>query len=69
MQGEIKENVEAGRSVYTDDLMSYDDLDIADYEHKVIDHAIRYVDGKVHTNGLENFWSLEARTQGNLRQR
>ena len=28
------------------------------FEHKVIDHANRYVDGKVHTNGLENFWSL-----------
>src|SRR5882724_216622 len=28
------------------------------YEHKVIDHAERYVDGRVHTNGLENFWSL-----------
>ena len=26
------------------------------FEHKVIDHAERYVDGKVHTNGLENFW-------------
>jgi transposase-like protein len=28
------------------------------YEHKVIDHAEKYVDGQVHTNGLENFWSL-----------
>jgi hypothetical protein len=29
-----------------------------DYAHKVIDHAEKYVDGKIHTNGLENFWSL-----------
>src|SRR5437879_583939 len=29
-----------------------------DYMHKTIDHAERYVDGQVHTNGLENFWSL-----------
>jgi len=26
--------------------------------HQVIDHAEPYVDGKIHTNGLENFWSL-----------
>ena len=29
-----------------------------EFTHKVIDHAERYVDGKVHTNGMENFWSL-----------
>jgi len=35
----------------------YDGLS-QDYAHKVVDHAERYVDGRVHTNGLENFWSL-----------
>jgi hypothetical protein len=30
----------------------------SDYAHKVIDHAVKYVDGRVHTNGLENFWNL-----------
>ena len=29
-----------------------------EYAHKVVDHAEKYVDGQVHTNGLENFWSL-----------
>ncbi len=29
-----------------------------EYAHQVIDHAVKYVDGQVHTNGLENFWSL-----------
>jgi hypothetical protein len=24
----------------------------------VIDHAEKYVDGNIHTNGCENFWSL-----------
>ena len=43
--------------VYTDELLSYDGLS-ADYVHSVIDHAERYVDGQVHTNGCENFWSL-----------
>ena len=30
----------------------------ADFDHQVIDHAKAYVRGNVHTNGLENFWSL-----------
>ena len=38
--------------------MSYDGLKHQDFKHKVIDHAEKYVDGQVHTNGLENFWSL-----------
>jgi transposase-like protein len=49
--------VEVGSSVYTDALRSYTGLDIA-YDHRTIDHAERYVDGRVHTNGIENFWSL-----------
>jgi hypothetical protein len=28
------------------------------YRHQVINHAVAYVDGKIHTNGPENFWSL-----------
>jgi len=31
---------------------------LSEFEHQVIDHAVAYVDGKVHTNGCENFWSL-----------
>jgi hypothetical protein len=46
-----------GSSLYTDALKSYDGL-AADSAHEVIDHAETYVRGKVHTNGLENFWSL-----------
>ena len=57
----IREHVEAGANVYTDALMSYYGLD-AEYAHKVIDHAIAYADGQIHTNGLENFWSLLKRT-------
>ena len=41
-----------------------------DFAHQVIDHAEKYVDGQVHTNGLENFWSLVKRgLKGNLYQR
>jgi transposase-like protein len=56
LQTEVRQNVKAGSEVFTDALKSYDGLD--EYVHQVIDHAEKYVDGKVHTNGLENFWSL-----------
>src|SRR6266581_3634212 len=57
LQEEIKNHVEAGAALYSDDLRSYDGL-AGQYAHKVIDHAVAYVDGVVHTNTLENFWSL-----------
>jgi transposase-like protein len=53
----IEENVERLSTVYTDALPSYDGLD-SDYFHKFVDHAERYAEGQIHTNGLENFWSL-----------
>lgn len=57
LQSQVKAHVEAGVALYTDALQSYDGL-AQEYAHKVIDHAEKYVDGKIHTNGLENFWSL-----------
>src|SRR5437879_2633242 len=57
LQGEIRKHVEAGAALYTDALLSYDGL-AGDYAHKVVDHAVEYVSGPCHTNGLENFWSL-----------
>ena len=54
----VVENVEQGAALYTDALRSYDRMGERGYVHKVIDHAEAYVDGQVHTNGLENFWSL-----------
>jgi transposase-like protein len=54
----VLENVEQGATVYTDSLRSYDRMNEKGYVHHVIDHAEKYVDGQVHTNGLENFWSL-----------
>jgi len=53
----IRDYVKPGSEVFTDALRSYDGL-ATDYTHKVIDHAEKYAEGKVHTNGLENFWSL-----------
>ncbi len=57
LQTEVRKHVEAGSALYTDALLSYNGL-AGEYAHEVIDHAVQYVDGKVHTNGLENFWSL-----------
>jgi transposase-like protein len=53
----VEENVEPGSHLYTDEVVSYFGLR-KDYAHKVINHAEAYVDGQIHTNGMENFWSL-----------
>ncbi len=50
-------NVKPGSAIYTDSLGSYEDLG-QDFIHGVIDHSLHYVNGQIHTNGLENFWSL-----------
>ncbi|MGA3166720.1 MAG: IS1595 family transposase [Terriglobia bacterium] len=57
LQGLVKSRVAAGSAIYTDALASYDGLD-GKFFHQVVDHAVEYVHGNVHTNGLENFWSL-----------
>ena len=58
---EVRKHVEPGTELYTDSLKSYSGLK-ADYVHNVIEHAEEYVRGEVHTNGLENFWSLLKRS-------
>jgi len=60
MQPLVREHVEAGAALYTDALKSYIGLN-SDYEHNVIDHAVEYVHDRVHTNTIENFWSLVKR--------
>jgi transposase-like protein len=61
LQTNVYQLVERGSEVMTDALRSYNGLSDA-YTHKVIDHAECYVKGNVHTNGLENFWSLLKRS-------
>ena len=63
IQAEVRKYVKAGTALYSDALMSYQGL-AAEYAHQVIDHAVAYVDGRIHTNGLENFWSLLKRSIG-----
>jgi hypothetical protein len=57
----VRQHVAPGSEVMTDELPSYNEL-APDYVHKVINHAECYVKGNVHTNGLENFWSLLKRS-------
>jgi transposase-like protein len=57
LQPAVRENVEQGAQLYTDAWVAYTGLD-AEYVHEVINHSERYVRGRVHTNGIENFWSL-----------
>jgi transposase-like protein len=57
LQGNIIESIAANAEVFTDELPAYSGLEEM-YNHKVVNHAEEYVRGKVHTNGLENFWSL-----------
>jgi transposase-like protein len=57
LQAKVREHVTVGSVLFTDSLPSYNDLDL-EYAHQVIDHAVAYVDGKIHTNGMENYWSL-----------
>jgi transposase-like protein len=57
LQNEVLNNVKYGSAVFTDDAVPYDKLKWR-YVHEVVNHAETYVNGRVHTNGLENFWSL-----------
>lgn len=61
LQGNVRKYVLKGTEVHTDALRSYTGL-AEDFTHKVVDHAESYVKDGVHTNGLENFWSLLKRT-------
>ncbi|MBZ5557571.1 MAG: IS1595 family transposase [Acidobacteriia bacterium] len=57
LQSKVRQHVEEGSNVYTDAFYSYRGLSNG-YVHGFVDHAEKYVDGQVHTNSCENFWSL-----------
>jgi len=57
LQPIVRQHVTAGAALFTDEMGGYKGMH-GEYEHQIIDHAVKYVDGRVHTNGLENFWSL-----------
>ena len=61
LHGHVHQQIEEGANLYTDKWVGYKHLD-EEYIHSVINHAVEYVRGNVHTNGIENFWSLLKRT-------
>jgi hypothetical protein len=56
LQGEIHKHVRHRAHLMTDEHLAYEGLD-TDYTHNVIDHAESCIEGNVHTNQMENFWS------------
>ena len=61
LQSEILNEVQHGSKIHTDEHAGYIQLR-KEFVHDVVHHAERYVEGLVHTNGIENFWSLLKRT-------
>jgi hypothetical protein len=61
VQQAVREYVLHGSTVHTDELHGYKGLE-DDFTHEVVNHAETYVRGHVHTNGMENFWSVLKRT-------
>jgi transposase-like protein len=62
LQEKILNNVEGGSQVITDDFPVYRYALAEQFAHDVINHAQGYVEGQIHTNGIENFWSLLKRS-------
>ncbi len=59
LQAEILKNVGFNAHVFTDGHVGYDGLDkLKNFTHKTVNHMNEYVNGRVHTQGIENFWSL-----------
>jgi transposase-like protein len=61
LQKAILDNVTPFAKVFTDEHAGYQGIE-KNYVHKIINHSQEYVRGQVHTNGIENFWSLLKRT-------
>jgi transposase-like protein len=62
LQDEILKQIDRGATVYTDQATGYDRLKTLDFVHETVNHMEEYVRGQVHTQGIENFWSLLKRS-------
>jgi transposase-like protein len=63
VQGAVRDFVESGSAIMTDEYSGYIDL-APEYDHQVVNHLEKYVNGQVHVQGVENFWSLLKRGLG-----
>ena len=57
LQSQVRENVEVGSQVMTDEWTGYEGLS-GDYVHSVINHSVKYAQDGITTNHVENFWTL-----------
>ena len=57
LQNAILNHIEHGSKIYTDEAALYRSIPNK-YVHEFVNHMEKYVSGRVHTNGMENFWSL-----------
>jgi len=62
LQNEILRQVQGAGTVYSDQHYGYDNLKFQQFVHETVNHMEEYVRGEVHTQGIENFWSLLKRT-------
>ena len=61
MRGAVLEHVEQGSTLYTDEATPYKPFNKI-YDHDSVNHSKEeYVRGEVHTNTIENYWSLVKR--------
>ena len=58
LQNEILRQIEKGSTIYTDNASTFDTLAAEEYIHDTVNHVEEYVRGQIHTQGIENFWSL-----------
>jgi transposase-like protein len=58
LQTAVLDQVAPGSAIYTDEAKVYRALPKEQYIHEFVNHLEKYVDGRVSTNGVENFWSL-----------
>jgi transposase-like protein len=58
LQAQVLKHVARDSNIYSDEAGAYGKLGENDYVHEIVNHTKEYVRGRVHTNGLENFWSL-----------
>jgi transposase-like protein len=58
LQAAVLNGIERKATVYTDGWPGYDGLKTQEFIHDTVNHATEYVKGNIHTQGIENFWSL-----------
>ena len=62
LKGFVREHVEPGSTVYTDDAAAYRGM--PEFDHEAVNHSVsEYVRGMAHTNGIESFWSMLKRAR------